>query len=48
MTFIRQPHGVSFEVGWNGTKKPYEFLAVNVDLLFGEQKAERRMESSRS
>jgi len=44
VTFIRTPHCVSFEVGWAGTKKPYEFLAVNVHLLYGEHPVERRQE----
>jgi hypothetical protein len=41
LTFIRQPHCVSFEIGDELTKKPYEFLAVNCHLLYGKDKVER-------
>ena len=41
LTFIRQPHCVSFEIGNEMTKKPYEFLAVNCHLLYGDDKDER-------
>ncbi len=45
VTFIRQPHCVSFRVpGRNKQAKPYEFLAVNAHLLYGEHKHEREWE----
>ncbi len=44
LTFIRQPHCASFEVGWGKTKRPYRFLAVNVHLHYGTRISERRQE----
>lgn len=41
LSFIRQPHCVSFEIGNEMTTKPYEFLAVNCHLLYGGDKDER-------
>jgi len=41
LTFIRQPHCASFELGG---AKPYSLLAVNAHLLYGEFPEERRME----
>jgi exonuclease III len=41
LTFIRQPHCVSFEIGNEMTTKPYEFLAVNCHLLYGDDEDER-------
>ncbi len=45
VTFIRQPHCVSFRVlGRSKQAKPYEFLVVNAHLLYGEHKQEREWE----
>lgn len=44
LTFIRQPFCVSFRiVGYPGTE-PYEFMAVNAHLYFGEYMTDRRQE----
>jgi endonuclease/exonuclease/phosphatase family metal-dependent hydrolase len=44
VSFIRQPHYVSFQVlGGNGAD-PYEFLVVNAHLLYGKEKQEREWE----
>lgn len=44
VSFIRQPHYVSFRVRGTGNAAPYEFLVVNAHLLFGEDKMERKWE----
>ena len=47
LTFIRSPYCCSFRVKPLGTAEPYEFLAVNAHLLYGDaskQKLEREME----
>lgn len=47
LTFIRSPQCVSFRVPGAAGADPYEFLAVNAHLLYGDgsrQKEERRME----
>lgn len=47
VTFIRTPYCVSFRIKGAATAKPYEFLAVNAHLLYGDkgkQKQEREME----
>lgn len=44
LTFIRQPHCVSFRVLAKGTARPYEFLVVNAHLLYGNNKLERKWE----
>ncbi len=47
LTFIRTPHCVSFRVKGAAGADPYEFLAVNAHLLYGDktkQKDEREME----
>lgn len=44
VSFIRQPHCVSFRVKGMGDAKPYEFLAVNAHLLYGSNKEEREWE----
>ncbi|WP_203292181.1 hypothetical protein [Maricaulis parjimensis] len=47
LTFIRAPYCCSFRVKPLGAAEPYEFLAVNAHLLYGDasaQKAERRAE----
>lgn len=41
VTFARQPHGVAFRIR---DAKPYEFLAVNAHLIFGERIGDRRRE----
>ncbi len=47
LTFIRTPHCVSFRVKGAAGADPYEFLAVNAHLLYGDknkQREEREME----
>lgn len=47
LTFIRSPYCCSFRVKPLGPAEPYEFLAVNAHLLYGDasaQKEERRAE----
>ncbi len=44
ISFIRQPHCVSFRLKSTGNKKPIEFLAVNAHLLYGSNKRERELE----
>ena len=47
LTFIRSPYCCSFRVRPLGPAEPYEFLAVNAHLLFGDertQKLERQLE----
>ena len=44
VSFIRQPHCVSFRVPGNGQAEPYEFLVVNAHLLYGKNKREREGE----
>ena len=44
VSFIRQPHCVSFRVVGKKNAKPYEFLAVNAHLLYGTNKQEREWE----
>ena len=41
VTFIRQPHCVSFRIAGKPSAQPYEFLAVNAHLLYGKYKDER-------
>ena len=41
VTFARQPHGVAFRIGG---ALPYEFMAVNAHLIFGERIGDRRRE----
>lgn len=43
LTFIRQPHCVSFRIPGHGRAEPYEFMAINAHLLFGT-KRERQWE----
>lgn len=44
LTFIRQPFCVSFRiVGYPGTE-PYQFMAINAHLFFGDYIADRRQE----
>ncbi len=44
LTFIRQPHCVSFQVQGKNGAEPYELLVVNAHLLYGQNKDERRWE----
>ncbi|MDP6513167.1 MAG: endonuclease/exonuclease/phosphatase, partial [SAR202 cluster bacterium] len=44
LTFIRQPFCVSFRIAGNPGTKPYEFMAVNAHLYFGDYISDRRQE----
>lgn len=44
VTFVRQPHCVSFRIKGRTTARPYEFLVVNAHLLYGTNKDERHWE----
>lgn len=44
LTFIRQPHCVSFRISGAAGADPYEFLVVNAHLLYGKKKKEREWE----
>lgn len=44
VSFIRQPHCVSFRVKSKTNAKPYDFLVVNAHLLYGKNKREREWE----
>ena len=44
LTFIRQPYCVSFRVVSHPGTKPYEFMAVNAHLYYGNYMADRRQE----
>ena len=44
VTFIRQPHYVSFKIEGKGNAAPYQFLVVNAHLLYGNNKKEREWE----
>lgn len=44
VSFIRQPHYVSFRIPGTGGAAPYKFLVVNAHLLYGEDKNERKWE----
>jgi hypothetical protein len=44
VSFIRQPHYVSFRIPGTQNAAPYEFLAVNAHLLYGEKPEEREWE----
>ena len=41
VTFARQPHGVAFRIG---DEEPYEFMAVNAHLIYGDRIDDRRRE----
>ncbi len=43
VTFARQPHGVAFRIR-DARPNPYEFMAVNAHLIFGDRISERRQE----
>ena len=44
VSFIRQPHCVSFRISGKENTKPYEFLVINAHLLYGKNKREREWE----
>lgn len=44
VSFIRQPHCVSFRIKGAENAKPFEFLVVNAHLLYGKNKHEREWE----
>jgi len=44
VSFIRQPHCVSFRIKGRGNTDPLEFLVVNAHLLYGKNKQEREWE----
>lgn len=44
VSFIRQPHCVSFRISGKDNAKPFEFLVVNAHLLYGKNKHEREWE----
>ncbi|MEE8578224.1 MAG: endonuclease/exonuclease/phosphatase, partial [candidate division Zixibacteria bacterium] len=44
LSFIRQPHYVSFRIEGAAGTEPYEFLVVNAHLLYGQNKDEREWE----
>jgi len=44
LSFIRQPHCVSFRIKGHENAAPYEFLVVNAHLLYGKNKQEREWE----
>ena len=44
VSFIRQPHCVSFRLKGEAGTEPYTFIAVNAHLLYGKHKSERKLE----
>ena len=44
VSFMRQPHCVSFRIKGKENTKPFEFLVVNAHLLYGKNKHEREWE----
>ena len=44
ISFIRQPHCVSFRIKGAAGTEPYNFIAVNAHLLYGKSKSERELE----
>ena len=44
LTFIRQPFCVSFRISGHPGTRPYEFMAVDAHLYFGEYISDRRQE----
>jgi len=44
LSFIRQPHCVSFEIHGNPGTEPIKFMAVNAHLYFGKRLDDRRRE----
>jgi endonuclease/exonuclease/phosphatase family metal-dependent hydrolase len=44
LTFIRTPFCVSFEISGHPGTEPYQFMAINAHLYFGDYMADRRQE----
>ena len=44
VSFIRQPHCVSFRIKAKNNAVPFEFLVINAHLLYGKNKIEREWE----
>ena len=44
LSFIRQPHCVSFRISGAAEEKPFEFIVINAHLLYGTNKREREWE----
>lgn len=44
VSFIRQPHCVSFRIPGKPKSKPYEFIMINAHLLYGSNEKEREWE----
>jgi hypothetical protein len=44
LSFIRQPYCVSFEIQGHPGTQPYQLMAINAHLLFGNRIADRRQE----
>lgn len=44
LSFIRQPYCVSFEIQGHPGTKPYQFMAINAHLLYGDRVSDRRQE----
>ena len=44
VSFIRQPHCVSFRIKGAAGTEPYAFIAINAHLLYGKNKFERELE----
>ncbi len=44
VSFIRQPHCVSFRIKGTANATPFEFLIINAHLLYGKNKKEREWE----
>ena len=44
LSFIRQPHCVSFRITGAAGTEPFNFIAVNAHLLYGKSKSERELE----
>lgn len=44
VSFIRQPHCVSFRIKSKNGVEPYDFLVINTHLLYGKNKIEREWE----
>jgi hypothetical protein len=44
LSFVRAPFCVSFEIGGHPGTVPYEFMAVNAHLYFGDYMSDRRQE----
>ena len=44
ITFIRTPFCVSFEISGHPGTEPYQFMAINAHLYFGDYMADRRQE----